>query len=91
MRVWCLFVVGLNYGFFTQRGNLMRRARLLCGERLFSHTVLRLHRAKKGGAGNYWCSRALALTLSRADFARVVLRSDTEPVIIALRTAIGRH
>ena len=27
----------------------------------------------------------------RAGFARVVLSSDTEPAIIALRTAIGRH
>ena len=35
-------------------------------------------------------NRACALMLSRAGFARVVLRSDTEQGIIAPQTAIGR-
>lgn len=38
----------------------------------------------QNGIENSWCAKAVALLLSRAVFARVVLRSDTELAIVAL-------
>ena len=55
-------------------------------ETQFLQMVLRPGSAEKG-VGPPWCSRACALMLSRSGVARVVLRSDTEPVIIVLRKA----
>ena len=84
-------VVGLDCGYLAPSGEADQACTpILCGEDSFHKCVFALT-VPKQGVENRWCGRACAFMLSRAGFARVELRSDTEPALIAPRTAIGCH
>ena len=73
----CCARVGLDCGYFARK--------------MSSHKWCFALAVPHKGVENLLRSRACATMLSRAGCARVVLRGDTEPAMVALRTAFGRH
>ena len=79
-------VVGVDYGFFAPKDEGPEGTPVLCGKDTRHKWYYAVPMPCKG-TGDPWCAKALAGTLARAGFARLVLRSDTEAAILALKRA----
>lgn len=82
-------VIGLDYGYLVPRAAVEDSCSpLLCGRDTLHKWSFGFALPCKGTAHPY-CVKAVTAALARGGFARVCLRSDTEPAMVALRRAVG--
>ena len=82
-----LAVAGIDYGYMAPRGESEDSCTPFCMGTDTRHKWYYCVAMPASGVENPWCAETLAKKLSRAGFGRLVLRSDTEPSIIALKRA----
>ena len=83
-------MVGLDYGFFIKRGESEEGATpVLCGKCSTQKWFYAIAMPSKG-IENPWNVKATATTIARAGYARLIIRTDTENPILALKRSVGQ-